>query len=249
VEKQIIFNPKPASNDNPSYLYAASMGSTTLRECCLFFWDFLFHTDFIAITNKHIKQFAKALLQKSHTRLEVAGLNNFNHKQSYVFMSNHPSLLDIPALFEAIPQPIRMVTKNELFYIPVFGQALTKAGFIRINRKNKTKAIEQLETAKVRIRQGISVWISPEGTRSRSPTLGQFKKGGFHIALDLGVPIVPIWIEGTAEVMRPDSLLVYPNQKVTVYFGKPIQTIHLKKEHISTLMDEVRLEIEKLKPS
>ena len=248
MKREIIFDPTPSSSNSPSLFYAAKMALATLGESVSLLWDASFHPLSIPLADKHIKQFGRNLLKESHTTLEVVGRSTIDFSRSYVYLSNHPSVLDIPALFEAIPQSLRMVAKNELFQVPIFGQAMEQSGFIRIDRRNRQKAITQLETAKERLKEGISVWVSPEGTRSRTAEMGPFKKGGFHIAMSLAVPIIPIWIEGTEQIIRPGSFKVHPNRKTTLFFGSPISTIGLEKENLENLMIQVRQEILKLRP-
>lgn len=250
MQREIIFSPKKSSKSNsPSYFLAFKMVLTTLKTCFILFWGILWHKATAKETDAYIKKFAADLLNDSHTTLEVVGQENFDHKQSYVFMSNHMSYLDVPVLMAGIPQSLRMIAKSELFAIPIFGTALEKAEFVRIDRKNRHKAIKQLETAKERLRRGISIWISPEGTRNKSNNLNNFKKGGFHIAIDLAVPIVPIWIDKSNQVMHPDSFMVYPNKQITLYFGKPVTTNNLTKFDLPKLMLEVRNEITALNPN
>lgn len=248
MKREIIFKPPPSSQNHASLFYAAKMVVTTLIESISTIWDASFHHASISIADKHIKNYGQSLLRESHTTLEVVGRSDIDFSHSYVYMSNHTSLLDIPALFEAIPQSVRMVTKDELFKIPIFGQAMTRTGFIRIDRRNPKKAVAQLEIAKERLKDGISVWISPEGTRSRTAEMGPFKKGGFYIAMNLGVPIIPIWIEGTAQILTPGSLAIHPNRKITLFFGAPIQTAGLEKQNREALMTQVRQEILQLRP-
>ena len=248
MKREIIFKPPPSSQNHASLFYAAKMVWTTLSESLSVLWDATFHHASIAATDKHTRNFGQSLLRDSHTTLEVVGRSDIDFSHSYVFMSNHPSMIDIPALFEAIPQSLRMVTKGELFEIPIFGHALTRSGFIRIDRRNRKKAISQLEIAIERLKDGISVWIAPEGTRSNNAEMKPFKKGGFHIAMNLGVPIIPIWIEGTAEVLQPGSCAIHPNRKITLFFGAPIQTAGFEKQNLKALMIQVRQGILLLRP-
>jgi len=155
-------------------------------------------------------------------------------------MSNHASLLDIPVMMGAIPGSMRMVMKEELTRVPVWGRALVASGFVPIDRKNRAKAIGQLEKAKAMLAQGLTLWVSPEGTRARDGKLAPFKKGGFHVALDLGVPIVPAFIDGAFGIIPPDQFVVIPDGEITVRFGKPIETAGLSKEDLEHLMDDVR---------
>ena len=242
TNKECLLSPPPALSDKPRLRYTLRMVADTLGESISLLRDLVRHDDATAIANQHIQHFWKRIMTSSHTRLCAVGREHVDRTQSYVYMSNHQSLMDIPALFGAVPQPLRMVSKKQLFRIPFFGKAMLKAGFIPIDRTNREKAILQLETAKERLKQGLSVWIAPEGTRSRTLELGPFKKGGFHIAMDLQIPIVPVWIDGSARVIYPDSSKVHPNQEITVYFGKPISPA-LFANDLTSLMAAVRNEL------
>jgi 1-acyl-sn-glycerol-3-phosphate acyltransferase len=137
-------------------------------------------------------------------------------------MSNHASHFDVPMIFQAFPRPVRMVAKKELFAIPVFGKAMRAAGFPEVDRRNRARAIEALERGSSLFSQGISLWIAPEGTRSRDGSLQPFKKGGFVLALERQIAILPIGIAGTREVLAPGSVNVRIDVPVHVHFGAPI---------------------------
>jgi 1-acyl-sn-glycerol-3-phosphate acyltransferase len=117
----------------------------------------------------------------------------------------------------------RFVSKKSIFWIPVLGQAMAVAGFIPIDRSDRTRAIRSLGRASARIRAGASVILFPEGTRSRDGKLGRFKRGAFHLAIDAGVPVVPVAISGTGKVVRPRSIVVRPGP-VSVTFSPAIET-------------------------
>lgn len=154
--------------------------------------------------------------------LAVRGREHISSGEPYVVMSNHGSLLDVPALIATFPGSLRMVTKEELMRVPVWGKAMLGSGFIPINRKDRRRAIEQLELAKKRVSEGITVWIAPEGTRSRDGSLGPFKKGGFHLARQLGASIVPTYVHGADEALPPDSFVSKYDITITVHYGEPI---------------------------
>lgn len=182
----------------------------------------------------------RRIFRSGNAQLLVSGRHHFEPGKPYLIMSNHGSLLDIPALMGAIPGSMRMVMKEELSRVPVWGQALVASGFVAIDRKNRDKAIGQLEKAKKMLGKGISIWISPEGTRSRNGLLAPFKKGGFHLATQLGMPIIPAWIEGAADIVPPDQFKVIYDGTCTVRFGAPIDTAQVDREQIPELMATVR---------
>lgn len=161
-----------------------------------------------------------------------------------VFMSNHRSVFDIFALFLAIEHPLRMVAKRVLFFIPIFGWSLWMCGFIPIDRSNRENAIASLAEAARRIRRGISVLVFPEGTRGRD-VLQPFKKGGFVMALQAGVPVVPVMVLGTERIMPKGSLRV-GRGAITVRFGNPIPTAGRGIDARDSLMAEVRASMERL---
>jgi 1-acyl-sn-glycerol-3-phosphate acyltransferase len=141
-----------------------------------------------------------------------------------VLLSNHGSLLDIPAVILPFPGRLRFVAKQELRAVPLFGRAMERAGVVFVDREHREKAIAQLAAARQRLSEGTSVWVAVEGRRTPDGSVGKFKKGGFHVALQLGVPIVPTWIEGTVDVLAPDQWVSVTGQTVRVRFGEPIPT-------------------------
>ncbi len=205
----------------------------------------------IARADELIDGYWRRILTSGNARLSVVGKANVP-KSACVVMSNHSSLLDIPAIMGAmasVPASVRMVTKEELTKVPIWGQALVASGFIALDRKNREKAIAQLEKAKRVLSQGVHVWIAPEGTRARTGQLGPFKKGGFHVAVDLGVPILPTWIAGAHEVIPPDQFVVHYGKSIEVRFGTPIPTAGVDKEdkaQLEDLMHRVRVAMEEL---
>jgi 1-acyl-sn-glycerol-3-phosphate acyltransferase len=159
--------------------------------------------------------------------------------RAYVVMSNHQSHYDIPVLFRVVRGRMRMVTKKELFKFPVFGKAMRDAGFIEIDRTDRQSAIASLRTAAEQLRSGTHVWIAPEGTRSKDGTIGTLKKGGFVLARDTGLPILPIAIRGTIDVLPRGTTRTRLGQRVDVTLGTPIETQDTSVP-IETLMSRLR---------
>jgi 1-acyl-sn-glycerol-3-phosphate acyltransferase len=194
----------------------------------------------------------RKILNSGNATLMAEGREHFVRGAAHVVMSNHSSILDIPILMGAVPGSVRMVTKEELCKVPVWGKAMVKSGFIPIDRRNREKAIGQLERAKEILLQGVNVWIAPEGTRSRDGKLGDFKKGGFYTALGLGAPIVPTWIHGASDIIPPDQFVARYGGTAVVRFGPPISTLGMTADDIPTLMLRVRqamLELAAWRPS
>ncbi|HEX2485249.1 MAG TPA: lysophospholipid acyltransferase family protein [Myxococcota bacterium] len=155
--------------------------------------------------------------------VDAAGLENVDSRRSYVFMSNHQSVFDVGALALTLPVRWRFVAKRELTWIPLFGWAIWLGGHVIVDRGRRDKAIASLRRAAKRIRDGTSVIIFPEGTRSETGALREFKSGGFHLALEAGVPIVPVTVSGSQHLTPKRSLRVESGH-MKVRYGKPIET-------------------------
>lgn len=156
----------------------------------------------------------KTILWVAGIKVQTRGLENFDPDKPYVFMCNHQSNFDILVLFSALPAQFRWIAKAELFKIPLFGRSMRGAGYISIERKDRRKAIQSLKQAAERIKTGTSVMIFPEGTRSPDGNIGEYKKGGFILAYDAGVPIIPIVLNGTWPIMPKDSLRIKPGNVI-----------------------------------
>lgn len=156
-----------------------------------------------------------------------------------VYVANHQSQFDIPALALAMKSDFRMVSKRELLYIPVFGWALWFAGFVFIDRADRAKAIRSLDRTARMIRKGTSIVVFAEGTRSPDGRLLPFKKGGFILALQMGIPVVPVSIRGGHEVLPKGSLRIRPGT-IDVVFGEPVPTSSFTLESKDALIATVR---------
>jgi 1-acyl-sn-glycerol-3-phosphate acyltransferase len=179
-------------------------------------------------------------------RLKVEGAEKLPRGKPMVFMSNHESWLDIPALLAAIPVQVRFLAKKSLFSIPIFGWAISSMGFIPVDRENRRTAIRSFEEAAARIRAGRSVLVFPEETRSTDGKLLPFQRGGFLLALKSTLPIVPVGLDGPRRCMPKHSYLVRPGT-ITVRFGPPIATAGRGVTEKGALMEEVRGAIEELR--
>ena len=172
--------------------------------------------------NRVIDRWVSHVFDVSKTTLEAGGTESVVLGQSYILVSNHRSLLDIPAISATFPGSVRFVAKHELRKIPLFGRAMSKAGNVFVDRKNRAKAIEQLKAAKSLKEGGHSLWVAAEGGRNTTNKLLPLKKGPLHLAVDLQLCLLPVWIDGTDSVIAPTGLGSTTAQTVRVLYGEPI---------------------------
>jgi 1-acyl-sn-glycerol-3-phosphate acyltransferase len=175
-------------------------------------------------------------------KVQVKMRGNLDLKRPYVFMANHASMVDIWAMFVGVPIPVRFIAKKQLGQIPVFGWAMRAGRFVFIDRQNAVSARRSIQEAAQRIKSGQSVAIFPEGTRTRDGRLGEFKKGGFHLAIDSGVEIVPLAIRGTRAVMPPGTPLIRAGL-VQIEIDEPISTAGLGPGDRQKLLERVHARI------
>jgi len=181
----------------------------------------------------------KSILWASRVKVTVRGLSSIDATQSYIFMVNHQSLYDIPVLLGHLPHQFRWLAKAELFRIPLFGQAMRRVGYISIDRSDRKAAINSLQTAADKIKDGVSVLIFPEGTRSPDGHIQSFKKGGFILAVDSAAPIVPMVIHGTRTIMPKNKLQLKPGQ-VRLDIQVPIESSKYSRKTKDALLEKVR---------
>lgn len=220
-----------------------------IRLFCLFVWTFalmLIAPLFIPFTlNRQFPLFvartvfSPGLLWIAGIKLSVKGKENVPLNRPVIFVANHCSHLDIGTLCRSLPVNLHFIGKKELAWVPIVGWYMWVAGHIFIDRSNKKKAIKSLETAAQKIRSGKSVVMYPEGTRSKDGSLGSFKKGAFHLAVQSGVAIVPISIKGTHNVWPANSNKITPGN-VSVEIGKPIESKNYSKETLNDFIAVTR---------
>ncbi|SIR62944.1 HAD-IB family hydrolase [Williamsia sterculiae] len=169
----------------------------------------------------------------------LAGERYLTSDRPCVFVFNHQSKLDAPVLIHLVQKNATGVAKQEVKGVPVVGQILDAAGVVFIDRTHGSKAIEQLAPVVKRLREGTSLVISPEGTRSPTPRIGPFKKGPFHIAIQAGVPVVPIVLRNSGELMWRGDQLIKPGT-VEVKVLPPVDTSDWRPENVGEYADQVR---------
>jgi|ERR1041385_2520110 1-acyl-sn-glycerol-3-phosphate acyltransferase len=197
----------------------------------------LYHA--IATTHAHI------VLAVCGVKLAVDGLERVDFSRSYIYVSNHASFFDIPSVLAGIPDQVRIVYKKELEKIPFFGWGL-KYGktYIGIDRGSGSEAIRSLDEAAKKIRNGASVLLFAEGTRTTDGKLQPFKRGAFNLAMRAGVPVVPLTINGSYKVLPRHSWRITPGT-IRLVLGSPIEPRAMNgKESEFKLRDEVHRVIE-----
>ena len=193
------------------------------------------------------RSWCRSLLWAGGVEVEFEGLEHFQPARPAVIVSNHESWYDVFALAGLLPVDYRFVGKKELNKIPFFGAAWMACGHIAIDRSNRKAAIESLRTAGDKIRrEGAVVVMFPEGTRSSDGELRPFKKGAFVLALESGVPVIPIGISGSRSLMPKGSFLVRPG-KIQVRIGAPIEVDGLTVADRDQLMDRARERVRQLR--
>jgi 1-acyl-sn-glycerol-3-phosphate acyltransferase len=190
------------------------------------------------IYDKVPRWWSTAVLWAVGVKVRVHGLEHASSGEPHIFASNHVSWFDVPSLAKVLPR-YKFVAKAELFKVPIFGTAMRAVGMIEIQRENRKAAFGAYDVAAERIRAGNSVVVFPEGTRGHAYPLRPFKKGPFVLAIAAGVPIVPIIVHGTIEVMPRGSLRARPGT-IDIHLLEPVATAGVDYDHRETLMRTVR---------
>jgi len=182
------------------------------------------------------------ILTTSGIRTRVEGIENLVPHETAIYCANHQSAMDIPILFVHLPVQFRFVAKRALFKLPFLGWHLKRSGHIPVDRERPRGAMRSLDEAAAKIRAGSSVLLFPEGHRSRDGKMLPFKSGSFYLAIQSGVPVVPITLNGTRAVLKPDTYHVRPGQTEMIVHP-PIPTNTLTRNDVETLSEKVRAQI------
>ena len=196
-----------------------------------------------AVQNRLARVWARILLAVSGVKVRVEGLEQIDPSGSYVFVANHLSYMDTPVALAHIPVQFRFLAKSGLFQIPLLGQHLSRAGHIPVPREDPRAAVKTMQRAAEVIQQKkISLLIFPEAGRSHDGVLRPFKEGGAYIAIKAGVPLVPLVMIGTREVL-PYGAGIVKSGEVILRVLKPINTQDLTLKHRTEITDQLREQI------
>lgn len=188
-----------------------------------------------------LKDWADDLLRKVGAKVDVEGAEHCRTDELYVIVSNHQSLYDIPSLFVGLNKSFRMVAKKELFNVPMWGAAMRAAGFVAIDRAKGDEAREALTKAAQRMHvNNLSIWVAPEGTRSKTGQLGPFKRGAFHLAKSAGVKILPVTINHTRDILPAKSVSFRFGVRVKLTVHPAVELAHVEPKDMKALSERVR---------
>lgn len=197
------------------------------------------------LAHKVARLWGRWILASAGVRVRLQGKSNLLQGSPQVVFSNHCSYFDVFCLLAHLPIQFRWLAKEELFRIPLFGKAMEYGGYIPIDRSNPRRAHRSMVAAADRIRAGTSIVIFPEGTRSRDGKLQEFKSGGAILAIRAQVPVVPVAIIGTHEIMPKGTFRVKPGP-VEIRIGEPIPTEGLSQKDREDLLRRARQSILRL---
>jgi 1-acyl-sn-glycerol-3-phosphate acyltransferase len=181
---------------------------------------------------------ARAALRLAGVRLEVRGRQRTPQHQPVVFMANHQSNCDPPALLAVLP-PVLVMVKKEFFRVPIIGRGMVARGFIRVDRGNRERALQAVEKGVLALKAGKSLLVYPEGTRSPDGRLQSFKKGVFVMAIKAAAPIVPVSVSGSNKIMPKGKFVMRPG-RVQITIHEAVPTEGLMPEELEIIVGRVR---------
>jgi len=181
---------------------------------------------------------AKIILWGTGVKVEIRGLPSIDRQKTYIFVPNHLSFFDIFSLLAYLTVDFKFILKKELMRIPVLGWSIKRAGYISINRSSPAKARRTFKRAVDRIKSGTSLVMFAEGTRGYDGHLQPLKRGAFQLAVASGVPVVPVAIKGTKEIMPKGSFTINKGS-IVIQLGEPIETISYTKQTMPDLIERV----------
>ncbi len=192
---------------------------------------------------RYIRSWAKTMIRSAAVDVKTIGLEHISDGKAYIFCSNHSSLFDIPVLFSILPNYVSIIYKKELQKVPFFGYGMKSSPFVAIDRSHARSALDSLKQATKLLKDGFSMIIYPEGTRSKNGRLQLFKRGAFLLAAMSEADTVPVAILGTNSIM-PQGKKSFNACTVEVHISKPIALEgRTGKQAESFLQERVRAEM------
>lgn len=188
---------------------------------------------------------ARGVLISSGVRVAAAREVDLARDGRRVYVANHQSLFDIPALLATLPGEVRFLAKASLFRYPVFGQAIRAGGFIPVDRRDGASARESFTAAIAGLERGISILLFPEAERTLDGRVLPFQRGGFLLALKSGLPVVPVGIDGTFWVQHRRSFWIHPG-RVDIRYGRPVDLAGESVRRLKQRIEEVRVRVAQL---
>ncbi len=182
---------------------------------------------------------APGLLAGGGLKVETLGLDRVDFSRPYFFAANHQSLLDVPIIYRALPAPLLFIVKDELRRVPFLGWYISAMGMIFIRRQARQQSLRDLESCRDRIATGHSIFMFPEGTRSRDGKIAPLKPGSFLPAIDVGIDVVPVVINGSGEALPAGSFRVR-HARIQVAVGHPIPVATFERADRRRLAQDVR---------
>jgi len=196
------------------------------------------------VVHRYARLWGKVALLANRVKVKVEGMEHLKGIGPYIFMSNHQGSFDIFALLGYLPFQFKWLAKKELFSIPFFGWTMAAAGYISIDREGTRRTVEAMNEAAQKIRDGMSMVIFPEGSRSPDGSIQPFKRGGFTLAIKSKVPIIPIAISGSRDIM-PKEKLTTTSGEIRIRMDLPIETQNYSLKDREFLMKRVSQTISK----
>lgn len=191
-----------------------------------------------------MRMWARMVSRSMGLTCSIYGADKIVPGTSYILTPNHQGNADILALVTTLPLRFRWVIKRELLKIPMFGWALGATGAISLNRSDRQQSVRSLKDGVSKLAGGWSVLIYPEGTRTSDGNLQPFKKGAFMMAVQTGIPILPVTCNGAFKVLPKKTIVIRPGH-VTLTVGDPIATEGLTEKDLPELMEKTRAAISK----
>lgn len=191
------------------------------------------------LLNRTVKEWTNHLLKKVHANIEVVGKENLT-EEACLFVANHQSNFDIPILLNILGKPVGFIAKKELLKFKNFSYWMKQINCVFIDRDNIRESMKSINEGAEILRSGYSMAIFPEGTRSKGPDLGEFKKGSVKLGIKAGVPIVPVTIDGSYKLLERNSEYRKNERKVIITIGKPIYTKELSKVQQNNLVEDIK---------